>query len=79
MSLFSSETSSYEIYFSFGIMHGIIYTDNENANELYENIKKDIYEEYMKNNEPTDEFMEEFDKKYHVCLPSDIYFDMPIF
>ncbi len=31
ISLFSSEVGPYEIYFSFGIMYGIVYTDKENS------------------------------------------------
>lgn len=67
--------NDYEIYVSFGIMHGIIYVKKENAYSLKEEIKSVFEKEYCQNTEPSDEFINEFCEKYHVELPSDIYFD----
>ncbi len=76
VSLYSSQTEPCEIYISFGCLFGIIYTDMENGYELREQIKKDLVEEYEKNGEPSDEFIDSFCKKYDVCIPNDIFFDM---
>lgn len=70
-----SADDPYEIYFSFGIMYGIVYAEGENAYEKREQMKLDLEQEYYKNKEPSDEFMESFVKKYDVCLPSDVLFD----
>ena len=39
VSLFSSKTDPYEIYFSYGIMYGIIYVEKEDADAKREEIK----------------------------------------
>ena len=68
----------YEIYVSYGIMYGIVYTHKDNAENLREEIKKTIYEDYIKNgyseDMPTDEFINKFHKKYNIQIPSDIFF-----
>lgn len=75
VSLFSSEDTPYEIYFSFGIMYGIVYAEKENAYEKREQMKSDLEQESRKNKEPSKDFINSFAKKYDVCLPGDIFFD----
>ena len=76
ISLFSSTMGKpCEIYFSFGIMYGIVYAEKENAYKKREQMKSDLEEEYRNNKEPSDKFMDEFAQKYDVCLPSDVVFD----
>lgn len=75
VSLFSSEDDPYEIYFSFGIMYGIVYAEKEKAYEKREQMKAELEEEYRKNKEPSADFINSFAKKYEVCIPSDTFFD----
>ena len=75
VSLFSSENHLYEIYFSFGIMYGIVYVEKEKAYDLREEIKEVLVSEYQKNKEPTGDFINEFGKKYKICLPNDLFFN----
>jgi hypothetical protein len=75
VSLFSSEEGPHEIYFSYGIMHGIIYVDAEKAYSKREEVKNELAQEYQKSKEPTSEFINEFCEKHKVCLPNDIFFD----
>lgn len=75
VSLFSSAEDPYEIYFSFGIMYGIVYAEKENADEKREQMKSDLEQEYRMNKEPSSEFINSFCKKYDVCLPNDVLFD----
>lgn len=75
VSLFSSIDNLYEIYFSFGIMYGIVYAKKEEAYEKREQMKSDLEKEYCKSKEPSKEFIDSFAKKYDVCLPSDVIFD----
>ncbi len=60
-------------------MYGIVYAHKDKAMELREDIKKVIYDDYMKNgyseDMPTDEFMHEFIEKYQLDIPMDIFFD----
>lgn len=79
VSLFSSRTDPYEIYFSYGYMYGIIYVEKEDADAKREEIKKELQAEYRKNREPSDEFADSFTKKHHVCFPNDIVFDTDAF
>lgn len=79
VSLFSSKTDPYEIYFSYGIMYGIIYVEKEDADAKREEIKKELQAEYEKSREPSDEFVNSFAKKHHVCFPNDIVFDTDVF
>ena len=79
VSLFSSIEDPYEIYFSFGIMYGIVYVKEEEAYEKREQMKADLEQEYRKNKEPSDEFINSFAKKYDVCLPNDVIFDEDAF
>jgi hypothetical protein len=73
------DIENYEIYVSYGVMYGIIYTHKDNAVKLREEIKKVIYDDYLKNgysdDMPTDEFINNFYEKYHITIPSDIFFD----
>ena len=75
VSVFSSESQSYEIYVSYGRMYGIIYSNAEEAYAKLEEIKKVLEKEYKENKEPTDEFIEAFAEKYQLELPQDIIFD----
>ena len=75
VSLFSAKEDLYEIYISYGIMYGIIYVEKEKAYSLREEIKKIFAEEYKINKEPTGDFIDDFCKKYKVCLPNDIFFN----
>lgn len=79
VSLFSSVENSYEIYFSFGSMYGIVYVEKENAYEKREQMKSDLEQEYHNNKEPSKGFVDSFVKKYDVCLPSDVLFDEDAF
>ena len=79
VSLFSSRTDPYEIYFSYGYMYGIIYVEKEDADAKREEIKKELQAEYGKSREPSDEFADSFTKKHHVCFPNDIVFDTDAF
>ena len=76
ISLFSSQEGLYEIYMSFGIFYGIIYVEKEKATALRQEIKKELVEEYSTNKEPSDDFINSFAKKYEVCLPNDIFFNV---
>lgn len=75
VSLFSAVDQPYEIYFSFGIMYGIVYSDKENAYDRREQMKLELEQEYRKNKEPSSEFINSFAIKYDVRMPSDIVFD----
>jgi len=75
VSLFSAEEGLYEIYFSYGIMYGIIYVDAEKAASKREEIKIELAQEYQNHKEPTKEFINSFCEKHKVCMPSDILFD----
>lgn len=75
VSLFSSEDGLYEIYFSYGILYGIIYVDAEKADSKREEIKNELAQEYQNHKEPTKEFINEFCEKHKVCMPNDIFFD----
>lgn len=66
-SLFSSKTDDWEIYFNYGIMHGVIYAPEDKAWDTRKEIKKEILEEYEKSgSQPSDEFMAAFGKKYDI-------------
>lgn len=76
LGLYSSKNDLYEIYVSFGLICGIVYVKEEDANKIFYEIKNKIEEEYVKNKEPSDEFISEFDEKYGISLPNDLFFDM---
>lgn len=76
VSLFSSRDEPYEIYFSYGIFYGIIYVDRKMAHSKREEVKNELAEEFQNNEEPTDEFINEFCEKFEVCMPNDVLFDM---
>ena len=73
------DINNYEIYVSYGVMYGIIYVHKDKATSLREEIKEFIYNDYLKNgyskDMPTDEFIRDFDRKYHIQVPYDIFFD----
>lgn len=75
VSLFSSKKGLYEIYFSYGILYGIIYVDAGMADTIREDIKIELAQEYQNHKEPTDKFINSFCKKHKVCMPNDILFD----
>lgn len=74
-SIFSSESGPYEIYFCFGMMHGIVYAEADKAYEIREKMKADLEEEYRKNKKPSTEFIDSFAVKYKVSLPGNIFFN----
>lgn len=68
-SLFSSIDEEWEIYFNYGIMHGVSYATKENARSQREQMKKDIEEEYRKHRmDPSDEFINDFCTRYKVDI-----------
>ena len=69
ISLFSSQSDPYEIYFSFGIMYGIVYANQGDAYEKREQMKRELEQEYQVNKEPSDEFINAFCQKYDVQSP----------
>ena len=73
VSLFSSVDNSYEIYFSFGIMYGIVYAKEEDAYEKREQMKTDLEQEYRKNNEPSEGFINSFEKNIMSVYPMMFY------
>ncbi len=75
VSLFSSKDGLYEIYFSYGIFYGIIYMDAKKAVSKREDIKNELAQEYQKNKEPTNKFINLFCERHKVCMPNDILFD----
>ena len=75
VSLFSSKEGLYEIYFSYGILYGIIYVDAEKADSKREDVKNELAQEYQNHKEPTSEFINLFCEKHKVSMPSDILFD----
>lgn len=75
VSLFSSEEGLYEIYFSYGILYGIIYVDAGRAYSKREEVKNELEQEYQNHKEPTSEFINAFCEKHKVCMPNDIFFD----
>ncbi len=77
VSIFSSKTSPYEIYLTYGKLYGIIYTDEKRGYDLQKEIMSVFEEEYKKNNskEPSKKFIDEFRKKYHVEIAMDTFFD----
>ena len=56
-------------------MHGIIYSNAEEAYDKFEEIKEVLKEAYEENKEPSGEFIENFAAKYQLELPFDIFFD----
>lgn len=56
-------------------MYGIVYEEKKYAFEKREQMKADLEQEYYKNKEPSDEFIDSFARKYDICLPDDILFD----
>ena len=54
-------------------MYGIVYAHRDKAEALREEIKKVIYDDYMKNgyseDMPTGEFINAFGDKYNICIP----------
>ncbi len=80
VSYFSSPEDENEIYVSLGIMHGIVYVHENEADEKRNQIKAELEKEYKKNGEnPSKDFINRFAEKYELCLPNDIYFAGDIF
>lgn len=78
VSVFSAVQDAYEIYFSYNIFYGIVYAEKEKVYEIRDEMKRDLQTEYEKNKEVTDEFINQFSKKYDVCLPPDILFNFDL-
>ncbi len=72
---YSSGTKPYEIYFTFGKMYGIIYTNKNEGPALVEKVKDELVNEYIKNKEPSSSFINTFCEKYNVCIPNDLFFN----
>ena len=74
-----ADINNYEIYVNYGIMYGIVYAHKDNAEELREEIKDVIYNDYITNgysdDMPSDDFIHKFSEKYNICIPNDIFFD----
>lgn len=77
VSLFSSETSPYEIFIQYGIMYGVVYTDKKSGFKLREEIKEALQKEYdrTKQHAPSKEFINAFGEKYGICIPNDTFFN----
>jgi len=78
VSLFSCLEGPFEIYFSYDIFYGIIYVEAATAHEKRNEIKKELEMEYLKNKQPTSDFINDFAKKYDVRMPADIFFDLTL-
>lgn len=76
---YSSETKPYEIYFTFGKMFGIIYTNEKDGRSLVEKVKDELVKEYEKNKEPSNSFINTFCEKYDVCISNDMFFNFDSF
>ena len=84
VNLYSTEDiNNYEIYVNYGIMYGIVYAHKDKAWALREEIKDLIYNDYITNgysdDMPTDDFIKNFYEKYHICIPSNLFFDEEAF
>lgn len=75
VNLFSTTEGPYEIYVSYGRMHGIVYAEKEEAYSLRERIKDELEREYQNHKEPTGEFINRFAETYRLDLPADTFFD----
>lgn len=78
VSIFSSNTSPYEIYVAYGKMNGIIYTNANEGYKLRESVKGALFNEYMangKSKEPSNDFIKRFSKKFNLEYPMDLYFN----
>lgn len=75
VSLFSRAEGDYEIFFTFDILHGVVYTDKIHAHAKREEMKRELEDEYKKHKEPTSDFINAFCEKHEVALPADIFFD----
>ena len=56
-------------------MYGLIYHDGNGLEEKAEEIMKLLADDYDKNGEPSDDFVDNFAKRYNLQLPLDIFFD----
>lgn len=79
VSVFSSVTDPYEIYFSYGRFYGIIYAEKDEAYIEFEKVKHELEAEYRKHEEPTGKFINDFARRHKVCMPNDILFDTDAF
>jgi len=75
VSQFSRQGGLYEIYVSYGLMYGIVYTEADRAASVCEAIKTDIEKVYDGSANPPDEFIDTFAQKYDLQLPPDTLFD----
>lgn len=65
-----------EVYFSFGIFHGVVYATFADARDKFETMRREIEDERTRNGEPSPEFINSFCERYGVALPNDIFFDI---
>ena len=75
VSVFSSKDEPYEIYISYDILYGIIYADAKDAYIKFEEVKKELSQEYDKSKKASGKFINSFAEKHNLCLPNDIFFD----
>lgn len=78
VSVFSAVDEPWEIYFSFGIFYGIVYGEETEIYTIRDKMKEDLQKEYDQSQEPSDEFISRFIKKYDVCMPSDTVCNMDL-
>lgn len=78
VSVFSAIDDPYEIYFSYDIFYGIVYTEKENVYKIRDKMKQELQAEYEKNKKATNEFINKFAEKYDVCMPGDIFFNFDL-
>ena len=60
----------------YGRFYGIIYVSSDDANLRYEEVKKELEDEFRQNKIPISDFVNQFAEKYSVDLPDDIFFNI---
>ena len=75
VSWFSSDDDNEpgQIYMSFGIMYGISYVSNADAEAQRDEMKREIAEEHEKNNEPSSDFINSFAAKYKLTIENSLF------
>lgn len=71
LNLYSRENEDWEIFVSYGIMHGVSYAPAEKAAAQREQMKAEIEDEYAKNgNNPSAKFINRFAETYRLDIMS---------
>ena len=75
VSWFSSDDDNEpgQIYMSFGIMYGISYVSNADAEAQRDEMKREIAEEHEQNNEPSSDFINSFAAKYKLTIENSLF------